>query len=179
MRRFAPIDLGERMLPGTQNTSLSCSSACLAVSSAPLPSGASVTSVPRLMPLMMRLRLGKFWASGLAPIGCSDTTAPDSAIWAASEACSRGYMTSTALPRNRYRPRAGFERRAMRYAVNSPRQPAHDGHSAVRQVGRYLGGSPLCRRRSACACRRPPPSAHPLPGCFPLCTAPAACRISA
>ena len=90
MSRLAPLLPGEKMLPGTANTSRFCSRAWLAVRSAPLCSLASMTTVPSVIPLMMRLRLGKFCASGLAPSGCSETRTPFSTISAASEACSLG-----------------------------------------------------------------------------------------
>ena len=47
-----------------------------AVISEPLRSVASTTTVPSDKPLMMRLRAGKFSASGCVPMGYSDTTAP-------------------------------------------------------------------------------------------------------
>ena len=78
------------MFPGTANTSLSCSMAWFAVKKALPPSGASMTTVPSVMPLMIRLRLVKFWALGLVPSGCSDTTAPLAVISSASEVCSLG-----------------------------------------------------------------------------------------
>ena len=49
--------------------------------SAPLRVPASTTTVPKLKPLMMRLRLGKLCGSGAVPKGNSDNTTPRSQIW--------------------------------------------------------------------------------------------------
>jgi len=78
------------MFQGTANTSLSCCSAWSDVMSAALFSGASTYTVPNVMSLMMRLRRGKFWASGRDPIGCSEITVPFSMIWDARFVCSQG-----------------------------------------------------------------------------------------
>ena len=67
---------GDRMLPGTANNSLPCSAANWAVISAPLRSPASTTMMPRLSPLMMRLRGGKLLASGRVPSAYSLISAP-------------------------------------------------------------------------------------------------------
>ena len=64
------------MLPGTAKTSRFCSRAHWAVISEPLFSAASITTVPRLRPLMTRLRYGKWPASGWLPKGNSEITAP-------------------------------------------------------------------------------------------------------
>ena len=45
----------------------------------PLYSAASITSTPTDMPLMMRLRMGKFWGAAKVPIGNSETRAPPNA----------------------------------------------------------------------------------------------------
>ena len=68
------------MGPGTANTSLPCSSAVLAVISAPLFSGASTTTTARLRPLMMRLRTGKWPPRGSVPGGYSDNSTPVAAM---------------------------------------------------------------------------------------------------
>lgn len=54
-----PVLLNELMLPGTANTSLFCSAARRAVMREPLRSVASTITVPRDMPEMTRLRMGK------------------------------------------------------------------------------------------------------------------------
>jgi len=55
--------------PGTASTSRPCSRANSTVIRAPLRAPASTTSVPRLSPLMMRLRGGKLVAVGAVPSG--------------------------------------------------------------------------------------------------------------
>ncbi len=92
--------------PGAANTARPCSRACRAVMSAPLPMGASMTSVARLSPLMMRLRRGKVPRVGAESGGCSPTMAPPEARMAAARpACARGPawaspppMTATVRP---------------------------------------------------------------------------------
>ena len=56
---WVPVLLNELMLPGTANTSLFCSAARRAVMREPLRSVASTITVPRDMPEMTRLRMGK------------------------------------------------------------------------------------------------------------------------
>ncbi len=71
--------------PGTANTSRPCSPASRAVISEPLRLAASTTSVPRLIPLIRRLRCGKCDLSGCVPSGNSVARAPFAAIsWARS-----------------------------------------------------------------------------------------------
>jgi len=90
IRRLVPLLAAERMLPGIAKTSRFCSSAWLAVIKAPLLSPASITSTPRLNPLISLLRHGKFSALGLVPKGYSLIRAPRSMIAWASLAFSAG-----------------------------------------------------------------------------------------
>jgi hypothetical protein len=85
--------------PGTTITSRPCSSASLAVISAPLRSGASATITPRDKPLTIRFRSGNRRGRGNDPGGYSEKIAPFSRISSRSSACSRGYATSTPHPR--------------------------------------------------------------------------------
>src|SRR5260370_780875 len=64
------------MLPGTAKTSRPCSAAKRVVISAPLASGASVTTTPSDRPLIRRLRAGQLPASGWVPGANSVTYAP-------------------------------------------------------------------------------------------------------
>ena len=57
--RFVPALCCENTLPGVANTSRFCSSAWCAVCSAPLVAPASITSVARAKPEMIRFRRGK------------------------------------------------------------------------------------------------------------------------
>ncbi len=57
--RFGPQLILEVILPGTAKTSRCCSSAILAVIDEPLYCAPSTTRTPTLMPLMIRLRIGK------------------------------------------------------------------------------------------------------------------------
>ena len=59
IRRFVPVLCCEKTLPGVANTSRFCSSAWCAVCSAPLVIPASMTSVARDSPEMIRFRRGK------------------------------------------------------------------------------------------------------------------------
>src|SRR5271166_6391669 len=69
-------------LPGTANTSRPCSSAQRAVTRVPLNSPASSTRTPMAMPLIIRLRMGKFCGAGNVPRGNSVRIAPpDARIW--------------------------------------------------------------------------------------------------
>ncbi len=68
------------MEPGIANTSLPCSAAWRAVIKDPDCSAASTTTVPSLSAAMIRLRFGKFGASGGVPIGYSLTSSPAWAI---------------------------------------------------------------------------------------------------
>ena len=63
-------------MPGRANTSRPFSSVRVAVFSAPLRRGPSVTSVPRHMPAMMRLRCKKLYRLGGVPGAYSLTTLP-------------------------------------------------------------------------------------------------------
>src|SRR5581483_10733880 len=76
--------------PGTANTSRPCSSAQRAVMSEPLRSAASTTTVASVIPLIRRLRRGKWKARGGAPHGSSLTSAPRAAIVAVSSRCHDG-----------------------------------------------------------------------------------------
>ena len=62
--------------PCAANTGRPCSRACRAVISAPLPTGASMTTVATLRPLMIRLRRGNVPLVGTVSGGCSPTMAP-------------------------------------------------------------------------------------------------------
>ena len=73
--------------PGTAITSRPCSAAMRAVIIDPDLNAASITTIPRDSPEMMRLRLGKWRAWGARPIGISDRRKP---ICAASSAFSGG-----------------------------------------------------------------------------------------
>ena len=89
-RPWAPRLRPPRALPGTAITSRPCSSAAAAVIREPEPADASTTTTARARPLMIRLRSGKWNASGGVPGGCSVSTKPDSAMASASRACSGG-----------------------------------------------------------------------------------------
>ena len=78
------------MFPGTAKTSRPWSMASLAVIADPLYCAPSTTSTPTLMPLMIRLRTGKFCGKAVAPIGNSETISPLAAISAASLRFSDG-----------------------------------------------------------------------------------------
>ena len=80
MRALVPRLIGASKGPGTANTSLPCSSAVVAVISAPLFSGASTTTVARLRALSSRLRTGKCSALGTVPGGYSDRMTPVAAM---------------------------------------------------------------------------------------------------
>ncbi len=69
MSVFGPQEFLLVTLPGTAKTSRFCSSAQRAVMRVPLYSAASTTSTPIDMPLMMRLRIGKFCGAANVPSG--------------------------------------------------------------------------------------------------------------
>ncbi len=73
---WQPRDCGEWIEPGIAKTSRPASRAWRAVISEPEGSAASTTSVPRASPAMMRLRCGKFGASGGVPSGNSLSSRP-------------------------------------------------------------------------------------------------------
>src|SRR5687768_4798421 len=76
IRQLVPNELRDVMLPGTANTSRFCSIASRAVIKEPEFSAASTTTMPRLSPLMMRLRYGKFSDTGGVFNGNCVTMAP-------------------------------------------------------------------------------------------------------
>ena len=88
---FGPQEFLLVTLPGTAKTSRFCSRAQRAVMRVPLYSAASTTSTPIDIPLMMRLRIGKFWGAAKVPRGNSVISAPPNArICSASRVFSFG-----------------------------------------------------------------------------------------
>jgi hypothetical protein len=73
-----PCARGSSGEPGTAITSLPASAASLAVISEPDLGAASTTTVPTLIPAMIRLRYGKWRARGWVPGGISASTSPRS-----------------------------------------------------------------------------------------------------
>ena len=90
MSRLVPLLDVPDTADGTANTSRPWSSAIPAVIIAPPPGGVSMTSVASDIPLTIRLRRGKFAASGFEPKGSSESTAPHKAILSASPLFSDG-----------------------------------------------------------------------------------------
>src|SRR6267143_906671 len=76
---FGPQEFLLVTLPGTAYTSRFCSRAQREVMRVPLYSAASTTSTPTDMPLMIRLRMGKFCGAGKVPTGNSEISAPPKA----------------------------------------------------------------------------------------------------
>src|SRR5207302_8647637 len=79
MRVLGPQEFLLVTLPGTAKTSRFCSSAHRAVMRVPEYSAASTTSTAIDMPLMIRLRIGKFCGAANDPRGNSEMSAPPSA----------------------------------------------------------------------------------------------------
>ena len=99
MRAWHPSEECRSTGPGMQKTSRPCSAAVRAVIRAPLRPDASTTSVARLQPLTMRLRMGKVVREGGRSIGNSETTAPcPSAMRCAKFLFSRGYSLLRPAP---------------------------------------------------------------------------------
>ena len=99
MRAWHPSEECRSTGPGMQKTSRPCSAAVRAVIKAPLRPDASTTSVARLQPLTMRLRMGKVVREGGKSIGNSETTAPcPSAMRCAKFLFSRGYSLLSPAP---------------------------------------------------------------------------------
>src|ERR1700675_3804632 len=100
IRVFGPQEFLLVTLPGTAYTSRFCSRAQREVMRVPLYSAASTTSTPADIPLIIRLRMGKFCGAGKVPTGNSEISAPPRAtICSASRVFSLGYMTSIPVPR--------------------------------------------------------------------------------
>ena len=145
--------------PGMANTSRPCSAASRAVISEPLWRAASTTSVPRLRPLMMRLRRGKLAAQRR----CAGRKFADQAPrWPrcaqpARRCCARIDLIE---PRAEHRdgPAAGCERALVAGGIDAQRQTAGD-----RQSGRdsWPANRAPCAARAAwgCGCRRWPVAA--------------------
>src|SRR5712691_5219073 len=76
---LGPHELLLVTLPGTAYTSRFCSRAQRAVMRVPLYSAASTTSTPADMPLIIRLRMGKFCGAAKVLRGNSEIRAPPSA----------------------------------------------------------------------------------------------------
>src|SRR5437899_9901923 len=75
---------------GTANTSRPWSSASFAVIAEPLYCAPSTTSKPALMPLIIRLRMGKFCGKAAEPMGNSEMISPFETSSAASPRLSEG-----------------------------------------------------------------------------------------
>ena len=112
--------------PGTAKTSRPSSSARSAVISAPLRSLASTTTVACARPATIRLRAGKRHGAGSTPGGYSETTRPARADPAGELRMRRRIVAVDAAAENGDRGAAGFERAAMRLAVDAARHPADD-----------------------------------------------------
>ena len=139
--RFVPSK-SENTGAGAANTSRFCSRAMAAVRSAPPVARASATSTAALMPETIRLRRGKCGASGPAPIGSSETTAPRSRarISRTTGAWRAGYTRSTPEPRTAtVRPPAAS---AARWAadVDAVGEPADHGRPAPGEPARERPG---------------------------------------
>ena len=87
---WQPLLRGESMRHGTAKTWRPYSVAKLAVIKAPLVRLASTTTVPRVMPATIRLRIGKDCLSGGRLKGNCVTTAPFAAMRSKSSAFSGG-----------------------------------------------------------------------------------------
>src|SRR5438876_3779443 len=79
MSVFGPQEFLFVTFPGTAKTSRFCSSAQREVMRVPLYSAASTTRTPMAIPLMMRLRIGKFCGAGNVSNANSEISAPPSA----------------------------------------------------------------------------------------------------
>ena len=131
-RLFGPALIGLRMLPGTTRTSRPCSSAKSAVIRAPLRSPASRMTVTSDKPEMMRLRRGKFTASGGMPGANSDTTAPASCstIRVARPGVFGRIDLVEAVAHDGDRPPARLERCVVGGRVDALGKSADDRHAA-------------------------------------------------
>lgn len=128
-------------LPGTAYTSRPCSRAQRAVMRVPLNSAASITRTPTLSPLMMRLRIGKFWGAAKVPKGNSVINAPfgsDNLFRKSLVFFGIDRIYSGAQHADSDSP--SCERPAMRRSVHTTRQTAENHQTVCRQVGRQ----PLC-----------------------------------
>ncbi len=127
----APWDCGST--PGMANTSRPCSPARRAVTSEPLCLAASTTSVPRLRPLMMRLRRGVLPARRPWSGGNSETSAPLAAILSASARCREGIDARPGRAADSDGLSAARERAFVAGAVDAFGQPAGDREAAARE----------------------------------------------
>ena len=145
--------------PGTAKTSRPCSRAQRAVTRVPLYSAASITSTPTEMPLMMRLRIGKFCGAGNVPRGNSVRIAPPDAKNLVGElAIFLGINLINARAPNRDGGAMSVERSAMGGGIHSPchateydesagRKVAGQALSHARSVGRRMSRSNNCNSR--------------------------------
>lgn len=95
--RLHPCARGSSGLPGTAITSRPASAASRAVMSEPDRGAASTTTVPSASPAMIRLREGKWRASGWLPGGCSATSSASCATCSCRSAFSGGKAMSIPL----------------------------------------------------------------------------------
>ncbi len=103
------------------------------------------------MPLMMRLRMGKFCGIGRRAHGeFRDDAGPLAAISAASFRFSEGYTRSTPQPSTATVLPPAAERALVGRRVDAARHPAHDGQAGAGQVRRQpLGDRQSVGRRPA------------------------------
>src|ERR1700732_2354914 len=111
----------------------------------PLHSAASTASTPADMPLMIRLRMGKFCGAGKVPTGNSEISAPPRAtICSASRMFSLGYLMSIPVPRTAtVFPLAAM---APRRGIDAARHATDDHRSASGEGSRQALGHPAAVR---------------------------------
>ena len=107
------------MCPGTAMTSRPCSSACIAVMSAPDPTAASTTTVTRARPLIRRFRRGKLPAVRLLPGGNSLSSSPRSATRSIEPRIRRWIDDAQPVAEHPDRGAAGVERGIVRDGVEA------------------------------------------------------------
>jgi hypothetical protein len=103
-------------------------------------SAASTTSTPTEIPLMMRLRMGKFCGAANVPRGNSEIKAPPNArICSDKREFSFGYDVD-ARAKHRDRLAYGGDRTAMAGSVDAARHPTNIDQTLRREVAREALG---------------------------------------
>ena len=132
-------------LPGTAKTSRFCSRAQRDVILVPLYSAASTTSTPIEMPLMMRLRMGKFCGAAKVFMGNSEIRAPPRAsICSVIRRIFLGINNVHASAENGHRLPFRIDGAAVGCGVDAASQAAENDQSTVGQIA----GQALCHPQS-------------------------------
>jgi hypothetical protein len=137
---FGPPEFLLVTLPGTAQTSRFCSRAQRETMRVPLYSAASTTSMPADMPLMIRLRMGKFCEAGKVPTELRDARATESHDLLGEPRVFLGVHGVNSGAEGGDRFSLGSDGSAMRRCIDAAHQATDDHHSASGEASRQALG---------------------------------------